>query len=72
MTGIRVWFPRRKSTDAPQPNFTVSYGSMSMTVDIDRIPGELYKKLPDGGFANAKAEDWRPFCVQAVAMGLMR
>lgn len=68
---IKVHFPQRKSIEAPVPNFTISYNDMTMTVNSEKLPTKLYKLLPVP-LCNAKPNDWHPFCVLAVAMGLMK
>lgn len=68
---IRVHFPRRKSVTSQQPDFSISYYDLSMTVNIDRLPSDLYKRLPKV-LSQAKEADWVPFCIAAVASRLMR
>lgn len=71
MSKIRTHFPRRKSTAAPAPAFTLAFNDFSMTVDIDKLPQSLYKLLPVP-IAKAGPKDWKPFCVTAIALGYMR
>lgn len=72
MQQIRLHFPQRKSIDAPAPNWSISCGDLTMTVDTDYLPAQLYRLLPNGGYAVVDPEEFRPFCNTAIAFGLMK
>ncbi len=69
---IRIHWPERKSTSGQVPNFTISCNDMSMTVDIDRLPNPLHRLLPSKALTKATPQEWKPFCVSAIAHGYMR
>jgi hypothetical protein len=66
-----VHYPRRRSTAAPVPSYTLAYGDLTMVVDEARLPGRLRRLIPPA-HGSKPPETWRPFCTLAVAMGLMR
>jgi hypothetical protein len=68
---VKLHCPKRKSTEAPVPNVTLSWNDLQITIDEQYMPTKLVRLLPPA-YVHATEEQWKPFITLAIAMGLMK